>query len=513
MSVTETPTVETQTVSIASPTSAYQKLCNLVEIDPVSHPMTLSEFTTTEDMANKSYNERMTAAMQVLLEMIASNESEVERVDKSLIDMFITRLDEAISKQLDEILHHETFQKYESAWKSLKYLIDSTDFRANIKIEMLDVSKDKLRDDFEDAAETTQSGLYKHVYVQEYDTPGGEPNSAIISNYEFDAGVQDIGLLTELARVSASAHCPFIGTVGAKFFNKDDIDEVTRIEDLANYMERAEFIRWNGFRETEDARYIGLSLPRFLLRLPYGENNPVRAFQYREQVASSDASRYLWGNASFAFAANMAQSFKKYGWTVNIRGPEAGGKVEQLPLHQYDVGRGLQTKIPTETIISETRELEYANLGFIPFSYYKNSDQAVFFSANSTQKPQLYSTPEATANARINARLPYIFLSSRLGHYLKVLQRENIGSSKNRLELETELNDWLQTLVTKMNKPGPELAATHPLRDGKVIVEEIPDNPGFYKVSMYAVPHFQIEGVDVKLSLVGQMPRAVAGNK
>jgi len=272
-------------------------------------------------------------------------------------------------------------------------------------------------------------------------------------------------------------------------------------------MERAEYIRWNAFRDTEDARYIGLTLPRFLLRLPYGTSNPVRMFRYEEDVFDTTSSKYLWGNASFAFAVNMARSFKKFGWTVNVRGPESGGKVDNLVLHQYDVGRGLQTKIPTETLIPETRELEYANLGFIPLSYYKNSNYACFFSANSVQRPALYSTPDANANSRINARLPYVFLSARLGHYLKVIQRENIGSSKNRLELESQLNEWLQTLVTRMNKPGPELAAMHPLREGKVSVEEILDNPGFYKVNMYAIPHFQIEGVDVKLSLVGQIPK------
>lgn len=510
MSVTETQKLAVETEKATGSINEYQRFCDALAMDPVHHAMTLDKFATTEELANRSLSERMTAAMQVLIEMVGESEHNVDRLDKNLIDLFITRVDAALSSQLDEILHHPQFQQLESSWNSLKYLVDNVDFRANSKLELLDVSKESLRDDFEDAPETIQSGLYKHIYVQEYDTPGGEPFSSVVSNYEFDSGAPDIALLGEIARVASSAHCPFIGSVGASFFKKRTIDEVTRIEDLANYMERADFIRWNGFRDSEDSRYIGLTLPRFLLRLPYGQDNPVRAFDYQENVQQATAERYLWGNASFAFAANMARSFKKYGWTVNIRGPESGGKIDALPLHQYDVGKGLQTKIPTETIISETRELEYANLGFIPLSYYKNSDFACFFSANSAQKPQLYSTAEATANARINGRLPYIFLSSRLGHYLKVLQRENIGSSKNKSELESELNEWLQTLVTKMNKPGPELAATHPLRDGQVIVDEIADNPGFYKVSMYAVPHFQIEGVDVKLSLVGQMPKTIA---
>lgn len=488
---------------------AYQEVCDAMNIQPITQPLQLNQFITAEDMANKSRDERMTAALQIFIEMIAGQESQAERVDRVLLDHYIARIDEALSEQLNEVLHHEQFQASESIWRSLNYLVDHTDFRHNIKVEVLDVDKETLRTDLEDAADTTQSGLYQHIYVQEYDTPGGEPISAVISSYEFDAGIPDITMLSELAKVSASAHCPFIGSVGAKFFHKNQIEEITKIEDLSNYLDRAEYIRWNSFRESEDSRYIGLTLPRFLLRLPYGESNPVKLFQFNEEVAGETAKNYLWGNASFAFAANMTRCFKKFGWTVNIRGPESGGKVEHLPMHQYDIGRGWQSKIPTEIIIPETRELEFANLGFIPLSYYKNSDYACFFSANSVQKATEYSTPEATANGRINSRLPYVFLSSRLGHYLKVIQRENIGSSKNRLELESQLNDWLQTLVTRMNKPGPELAATHPLREGNVNVEELKDNPGFYKVSMFVAPHFQIEGVDVKLSLVGQMPKAL----
>jgi type VI secretion system protein ImpC len=485
----------------------YTQLCELAEMVPCNQQLSLSRFINKEDMAVRDLNERLAASLQVFINMLAGDESSAPQIDKVLLDHYIAKLDAVIGAQLDEILHHEQLQKYEAAWRSLKYLIDSVNFRANIKIEILDVDKETLQTDFEDAPDITQTGLYKHIYVQEYDTPGGEPISALISNYEFDVSAPDVTLLTELSKVAASAHCPFVASVGAKFFHKKTINDVTKINDLSNYMERAEYIRWNNFRDTEDARYIGLTLPRFLLRLPYGEQNPIKNFCYEEQVNGETATNYLWGNAGFAFAANMAHSFQKYGWTLNIRGPESGGKVEQLPLHQYDIGKGLQTKIPSETIIPETRELEYANLGFIPLSYYKNSDFACFFSANSAQKPQQYLESDATANSRINARLPYIFLSSRLGHYLKVLQRENIGSNKNRIELESELNAWLQTLITKMNKPGPELAATHPLRDGQVSVEEIPDNPGFYKVSMYAVPHFQIEGIDVRLSLVGKLPK------
>ncbi|EET1189696.1 type VI secretion system contractile sheath large subunit, partial [Escherichia coli] len=431
--------------------------------------------------------------------------------DKVLIDHHIAELDDQISRQLDAVLHHPEFQKVESLWRGVKSLVDKTDFRRNVKIELLDLSKDDLRQDFEDAPEIIQSGLYLQTYVAEYDTPGGEPIAALVSAWEFDASAQDVALLKNISRVAASAHMPFIGSVGPAFFRKETMEEVAAIKDIGNHFERAEYIKWNAFRETDDARYIGLVMPRVLGRLPYGPDTvPVRSFNYVEEVKGPDHHKYLWTNASFAFAANMVRSFVTNGWCVQIRGPQAGGAVQDLPIHLYDLGTGNQVKIPSEVMIPETREFEFANLGFIPLSYYKNRDYACFFSANSTQKPALYDTPDATANSRINARLPYIFLLSRVAHYLKMIQRENIGTTKDRRLLELELNTWLRGLVTEMTDPGDELQASHPLRDGKVVVEDIEDNPGFFRVKLYAIPHFQVEGMDVSLSLVSQMPKAKA---
>lgn len=503
-----TSTADKQEILESGKTGNYERLCDLVHVDPITDRIQLDTFRHVNNMADVSLNERLTAALSVFLDLASEDGSVSEKIDKSLLDHYISKIDEIIGKQLDALLHHEKFQEVESAWRGLKFLIDRCDFHSNIKVEILDVSKQDLQNDFEDSPETTQAGLYRHIYTQEYDTPGGEPVTAMVSNYEFGRGAPDIALLSEIARVAAAAHCPFLGSVGAKFFDKATIEDVPKIQDITSYMERAEYIRWKSFRDSEDSRYVGLVMPRFLLRLPYGEENPVRGFQYAEDVKREGHENYLWGNATFAFAANMAESFKSHGWTVNIRGPEAGGKIESLPIHHYDVGKGKQAKIPTEVIISETQEVAFANQGFIPLSYYKNSDFACFFSANSSQKPSEYSTIEATANSRINSRLPYIFLVSRISHYLKVLQRENIGSSKTRQELENELNDWLQGLVTKMNNPDPALIATHPLRDAEIKVEEIPENPGYYRVSLFVVPHFQIEGVDVRLSLVAKMPSA-----
>ncbi len=509
MSVQESTVADAVTTTLEAP-GVYERLCEKINLTPVKNKIDIQQYSDNAELIRLSTDERLTAALQVLLGL-ASGESDVKRIDRVLLDHYIAKLDEMLSDQIDTVVHSEAFQKTESTWKSLQYLVNRTDFKANSKIEILDVDKDTLRVDFEDAPDASQSGLYKHVYIDEYDTPGGEPFAAIVSDFEFDSGAPDVSLLREISKVSAAAHAPFLGGTGAKFFGKTDIDDVMKVEDINSYMDRAEFIRWNGFRETEDSRYVGLCMPRFLLRLPYGESNPVRAFSYAEKVNSEGHENFLWGGAAYAFAANMMNSFKQNGWTVNIRGPQSGGKVENLPLHQYDAGRGLQTKIPSEAVISETRELEFANLGFIPLSYYKNSDYACFFSANSSQKSKEYTTPEATANARINTRLPYVFLASRIGHYLKVLQRENIGAAKDKTVLEAELNQWLQTLVTTMKNPDPDLVARHPLREGAIQVNDIEDNPGYYSVSMFIKPHFQIEGMDIRLSLVSQMPAGKAG--
>ena len=471
-------------------------------------PVDLLQFREESDIAEIEANKRITAALRVFIGAIADSSVSVEKIDKTMLDQQIAAIDEKISAQLDAILHHPDYQKLESAWKGVKFLVDRTDFRKNIKIEMVNVSKQSLLEDFEDSPEAVQSGLYKHIYTQEYDTPGGEPVGAIISNFEFTSKPQDVTLLQNVSKISAAAHCPFIASVGPQFFSKKSPHELPAIEDLSNYMERAEYLKWKAFRESEDSRYVGLTLPRFLLRLPFGPDTiPVKEFVYKEKVTGDQHDKYLWGNASFALAANLSRSFAENGWCVQIRGPEAGGKVEDLPIHLYDVGRGNQMKIPTEILIPETREFEFANQGFIPLSFYKNRNYACFFSANSAQKPQIYDDANVTANSRINARLPYIFLTSRLAHYLKVIQRENIGATKNASVLQEELNNWIKNLVTEMKSPNPVVAAQRPLSAAQVTVSEIADNPGFFRVTMAVSPHFQVEGIDVNLQLVSQMPK------
>jgi type VI secretion system protein ImpC len=454
---------------------------------------------------------KLSQAINTLIHLAVPKGREVERVDKALLDSAIAELDRKLSDQLNEILHNEDFQKLESAWRGLKFLVERTEFRRNIKIEILNVSKEELAADFEDVPEPLQSALFKHTYVQEYDQPGGNPIGAIIGNYEFENRPQDIALLGKLSNIAAASHAPFIGSVGEEFFGCK-MEEIPRQPDIAPLFDKPEYTKWKSFRDSEDSRYVGLTFPRFLLRLPYGQDTtPVRSFHFEEEAGGESHRKYLWGNASFAFAATLTRSFADHGWCVNIRGPQSGGLVEDLPLHHYEASGETTTKIPTEILISDRREFELAELGFIPLSFYKNNDFACFFSANSTQKPKLYLTDDATANSRLSARLPYLFLVSRLAHYLKVIQRENIGAAKEKDDLQRELEVWINTLVTEMKDPGPEQKAKYPLSAASIKVTDIADNPGFYNVEMLVRPHFQIEGVNVNLSLVSRLPKGKKG--
>jgi type VI secretion system protein ImpC len=480
-----------------------------VDIAPPTQATTVEEFGDATANADKPQGAMMAAALRVFLDAVTALDTPVEKVDKVLIDGLIAQIDGKISDQLDEILHHERFQKLESAWSSLKFLVDRTDFRKNAKVELLNVSKEALLESFEDAPELIQSPLYRHVYTNAYDQPGADPYSTMVSNYEFENKAPDIALLGNVSKVAAAALCPFLGSIGPRFFKKGSMADWKRIPDLSAHMSTVDYTKWNAFRDSPDARFVALAFPRFMLRLPYGPDTvPVKSFNYRENVTGDDHDKYLWGNASFAMAANMSSAFARDGWCVQIRGPQSGGKLEGLPVHLYDVGRGRQMKIPTEVPISETLEFECANLGFVPLSIYEGTDYACFFSANSAQRPVLYDDPEATANSRVNSRMPYILLGSRISHYLKVLQRENIGATKDAARIEQELNAWITTLVTKMPNPSESVIAKHPLRAGEVKVYDLPDNPGFFRVDLNIIPHFQIEGMDINLSMVSKMPKA-----
>jgi type VI secretion system protein ImpC len=435
-----------------------------------------------------------------------------ERVDKSLADQMIAEIDKKLSIQLDEILHNSTLQQLESAWRGLKLVVDRTNFRENIKLELLNVSKDDLLADFEDAPEVTKSGLYKLIYTSEYGTFGGQPVAGMIANYDFGPGPQDVKLLQYAASVGAMAHAPFIAAAGPQFFGREDFRHLPNLKDLKAIFEGPQYIKWQSFRDSEDARYVGLTMPRFLLRLPYDpKNNPVKAFEYQETVSSSH-EHYLWGNTAFAFATRLTDSFAKYRWCPNIIGPQSGGAVEDLLLHQFEALGEIETKIPTEVLISDRREYELAEEGFIALTMRKGSDNAAFFSANSVQKPKFFGISkegkEAELNYKLGTQLPYMFIINRLAHYIKVLQREQIGSWKERTDLERELNNWLRQYIADQENPPADVRSRRPLRQAQITVENVEGDPGWYRVEIKVRPHFKYMGANFTLSLVGKLDQA-----
>ncbi len=433
------------------------------------------------------------------------------RVHQSVVNQLIAELDKRMSAQIDEILHHAEVQKLESAWRGLKLLVDRTDFRENIKLEVVNVSKDDLLNDFEDSPEVTKSGLYKHVYTAEYGQFGGEPIGGLIANYEFSQKPQDMKLLQYCASVAAMAHAPFIASASPKFFGLDSWLGLPNLKDLHSVFEGPEYAKWRSFRESEDARYVGLTSPRFLLRLPYGsETVPVKEFNYEESVSDSH-DKYLWGNTAFTFATRLTDSFAKYRWCANIIGPMGGGAVEDLPVHVFKAMGAMEQKIPTEVLISERREFELAEEGFMGLTMRKGSDNACFFSANSCQKPKTFGQSkegkEAEMNYKLGTQLPYMFVINRMAHYIKVIQRENIGSWKEKSDLNRELNNWIKQYVAEMDDASPAVRSRRPLRQAEVVVSDVEGDPGWYKVDLRMRPHFKYMGAFFTLSLVGKLDK------
>lgn len=449
--------------------------------------------------------------IQSFISQLVEPNRATERVTAATVDEMIAELDKKLSAQVDMILHDESFQKLESAWRSLKFLVDRTDFRENIKVQLLSISKSKLFDDFEDSPEITKSGLYKIAYTAEYGQFGGQPFGSIIANYEFNPGTQDIKILQSVASVAAMSHAPFIAAAAPEFFGIDNLDQLPNLKDLSSIFEGPKFTKWNSFRETEDSRYVGLTLPHFLLRVPYKqESTPSKKFSYNESVTGGN-SNFLWGNAAFAFASRLTDSFANYRWCANVIGPQGGGTLSDLPIYTYEAMGELQNKIPTEVLISERREYELAEQGFIALTMRKNSDNAAFFSANSTQKPKFFGQTkegkEAELNYKLSTQLPYMYVMSRMAHYIKVLQRENIGTWKERGDLEKELNNWIRQYVSDMDNPAAGVRSRRPLRKAEIDVSSVEGEPGWYKVDLRVRPHFKYMGASFTLSLVGKLDK------
>lgn len=431
------------------------------------------------------------------------------RVDRAAVDVAIAQIDARLSHYVNGILHHPQFQALESTWRGLKYVVDQVPFSENIKVDMVNIPKEDLRDDFDDTTDLTTSGLYRLAYANEYGVFGGQPYGMICSNDCFGPDQRDIKLLRQCAAVAAMTHAPFITNAAPTFFGIERFTELSRMHDLKSLFEGPQYAAWQSFRTTEESRYVGLCMPRFLLRHPYHERTmPIRSFNYSEDVIGQH-DRYLWGAASMAFASRVAHAFAQYRWCPNIVGPQGGGAVHGLVLHHYDAMGSLETKIPTEILLTERREFELSEEGFIGLTYRKDTDQACFFSANSPQKPKAFANSmegkAAETNHRLGTQLPYVFIVTRLAHYIKVLQREQIGSWKDRTDLQRELTQWLQQYVADMDNPAPGVRSRRPLRKAAIRVDDVEGQPGWYRCHLEVQPHMKYMGASFTLSLVGRL--------
>lgn len=458
-----------------------------------------------------SYDIATTGMQSLLTKMFELEEQGDEiRVDKRFVEDLIDELDAKMSEQMDEILHHPEFQALEAPWRNLKFLTDRTDFGENIEIEILSTSKEDLLSDFIDATDITESGLYRKVYTEEFGQFGGNPYGVMIGNYNLNPSTNDIRLMTEMGALSAMTHAPFIAAADVSFFGVERFSELPDLKQVDAMFEGPQYAKWRAFRGTDDARNVGLTLPHFMLRPTYGDNIPVRSFSYTESISSE--TDYLWGNAAFAYATRLTESFAKYRWCPNIIGPQSGGEVSNLAIDVVEQSGTEQIFGPLDVKIPDRKEYELSELGFIPLTMRKDTDTAVFFSSNSAQVPKKYTSDEegrqAELNYKLGTQLPYLFIVNRLAHYIKVLQRENLGSWKTRADLETELNKWIRQYVADQDNPSASTRSQRPLRKAVISVSEAETDAGWYEVALEVTPHFKFMGANFTLSLTSMLEHA-----
>ena len=465
------------------------------------------EFSPKTDQAREAVD----LAVRTLAEQaLASTFTMSDDAYKS-IEAIIGAIDSKLSEQINLILHNEDFQKLESAWRGLHHLVSNTETDEKLRIRVMDVSKEELRRTLRryKGIGWDQSPFFKRIYEEEYGQLGGEPYGCLVADYYFDHTPPDVELLGSLAKISAAAHAPFIAGASPSVLQMNSWQELANPRDLSKIFQNLEYAPWNSLRNSEDARYVGLAMPRFLSRLPYGiKTNPVDAFDFEEDTDGADHRKYVWSNAAYAMAVNINRSFKQYGWCTLIRGVESGGVVENLPCHTFPTDDGgVDMKCPTEIAISDRREAELSKNGFISLVHRKNTDYAAFIGAQSLQKPAEYYDADATANANLSARLPYLFACSRFAHYLKCIVRDKIGAFKEREDMQRWLNEWIMNYVdADPANSSQETKARRPLAAAEVVVEEQEGNPGYYSAKFFLRPHFQLEGLTVSLRLVARLP-------
>jgi len=469
----------------------------------------LKEFFDKGKMARDPSKEFDACAMLAeLLYEIESQQVTTMRNPIAFVEKIIADIDSKLSNQINEILHHQAFQELEGTWRALFYLIMNTETGTMLKIRILNITKKELLDDLEHAVEFDQSQLFKKVYEEEYGTFGGHPYSCLIGGYEFTRHPQDIELLTKLSNVAAAAHAPFIAAAHPRMFDMDSYTQLGGPRDIAKIFDSTEMIKWRSFRDTEDSRYVALVLPRVLMRLPYGPDTlPVDGMNFIESIDGTNNSQFCWGNAAFVLAQRIGYSFSLYKWPCAIRGVEGGGLVENLPAYTFRTTDGdIALKCPTEIAITDRREKELSDMGFLAICHSKGTDFAAFFGGQTAQKPKLYNTDEANSNANLSARLPYLLAASRFAHYVKAIMRDKVGAFLSQSDVSNYLNNWIADYVLLNDTASQELKAKFPLREARVDVYDVPGNPGQYKATIYLRPHFQLEGLTASIRLVASLP-------
>ena len=465
------------------------------------------EFKPKSDKAREAVEE----AVQTLAEHVLQNTALVSDDALRSIESIIAEIDRKLTDQVNLIMHHKDFQQLEGAWRGLHYLVNNTETDEMLKIRVLNISKKELGKTLKKFKGTAwdQSPIFKKMYEEEYGQFGGEPYGCLVGDYHFDHSPPDVALLGGMAQVAAASHAPFITGGAPSLMQMESWQELANPRDLTKIFQTPEYAAWRSLRESDDSRYIGLAMPRFLARLPYGaDTDPVEEFDFEESTEGAHSDKYTWANSAYAMAVNINQSFKLYGWCSRIRGVESGGIVEELPSHTFPTDDGgVDMKCPTEIAISDRREAELAKNGFMPLIHRKNSDAAAFIGAQSLQKPAVYEDPDASANAELAARLPYLFASCRFAHYLKCIVRDKIGSFKEQQDMQNWLQDWINQYVDHSPETSTEESkARKPLAAAEVVVEEVEGNPGYYSSKFYLRPHYQLEGLTVSLRLVSKLP-------
>ena len=482
--------------------------------------MEMSEFEGLLHKEFKPKTDRAREAVQTAVQTLAAQALEQTTLisDDAVrtIETIVAEIDKKLSEQINLIMHHQDFQQLEGSWRGLSHLINNTETDEQLKIRVLNLSKKDLGKTLKKFKGTAwdQSPLFKKMYEDEFGTPGGEPYGCLVGDYTFDHTPKNVEMLSGIAQIAAAAHAPFISAAAPGLMNMDTWQELGNPRDLTKILQTAEYASWRSLRNSDDSRYIGLTMPRFLSRIPYGaKTEPVEEFDFEEDTEGADHSKYCWSNSAYAMGVNINRAFKLYGWCSRIRGAESGGMVEGLPTHTFPTDDGgVDMKCPTEIAITDRREAELAKNGLMPLSHWKNTDYAVFVGAQSLHSPAEFDDPDATANANLGARLPYLFATCRFAHYLKCIVRDKIGSFAERNEVETWLNNWITKYVTTDPTASESVKSRYPLSAAEVMVEDIEGNPGYYSAKFFLRPHYQLEGLSVSLRLVSKLPSAKGGS-